>query len=119
MILPLSKNLEEEIVLINARIPNTKITSKNAFVRERIERIAIAVMRLTPTTSIAMTRSGKVDQRSTRINVIKIATPNKFNDIHNKLSIIIPSPLLLLFQIYEATLLNHFYIVLCPFHECT
>ena len=85
---PLSKNLENEIVLINANIPKTNIASKNAFVANKMEIIAMVEIINTPITSNAITRSGMDGPTRMRINVIMIAIPNKISDIDRIVSII-------------------------------
>ena len=55
---PLSIYFENAIVPINAKIPKIRIASKNAFVFNTIETMAIAEIRFTPIVSSAIARSG-------------------------------------------------------------
>lgn len=80
------------MVLINAKMPNTKMTSKKVNVSYIRAKIAIAEMRLTPITSIAMTRSGKLGPIMTRTKVIAIEIPNKISEVNKMIGTINVSP---------------------------
>mgnify|MGYP006892266392 CR=1 FL=1 len=76
------------------------MASRNTFVSNKIDKIAIDEIIFTPTVSFAKMRSGKEGPIATRLNVMAMAIPKKISEMVKMVSIITVTPPDSLFQTF-------------------